>query len=243
MKQVLVNSQSGSALVYILIAIALMAALTASLLDSSSEQSQAQNSASLSSEISSQSRFIRGVIDNCYLLYPDGDADLLTGSGHAQAGEQMNHPYPIRPNHPYFAAHTDGRAADDNVANLRCPGNPGDDVDHIAMFGGTSGKFMPPPPKLMENWQYYAGADGVFYWLESDKSDPYISDAFDRTDALHSNCESDHIDATGSAVVMTSDNVYLNGTDGTEGTLSCPSGSRCFRVWVRRTGSAVPACP
>ena len=243
MRQTQNRGQHGSALVYILVAIALLAALTASLMDSSSEQTQAQNASSLSSEISSQSRFIRGVIDSCYLLYPDGDADLLTGSGHAQAGEQMNHPYPIRPNHPYFAAHTDGRAPTDQVDNLRCPGNPGDDVDHADMFGGNSGKFMPPAPKLLSQWRYYAGADGVFYFTATDKTDPYIEQAFDKVDSLHSDCEADHIDATGGAVTITSDDVYTNGTDASEAALTCPNNYRCLRIWIKRNDSSLPACP
>lgn len=237
------KQQNGSALVYILIAIALMAALTASLMDSSSEQAQSQNAAALSSAVSSQSRFVRGVIDHCILLYPDGDNNLLTGSGNAQAGEQMNQPYPIRPNHPYFATRTDGRPASDLLELLLCPGNPGDSIEHVEMFGGSSGKFLPPAPKLMEPWRYYAGADGVFYWLESTKSDSYVEDAFTKTDSFHANCESDYIDATAGPVELTSDDVYLTGTDGTEGKLECTDGSRCFRVWIKRNGTSVPACP
>ena len=91
------RSQSGSALIYILIAVALLAALTVSLMEPSDQQAQSQNTANLVTSIDSQINFITSAIQECVLSYPDQDSELSTT-------QQKNAPYPINPKDPYFTA-------------------------------------------------------------------------------------------------------------------------------------------
>lgn len=224
------GGERGSALVYILIAIALLAALTISFMEPSSQQAGSQNAFRTASELSTQADFIRSSIQECVLAHPSGDAGALT------SGDQKNQPYPLMPDNAYL----DGciatpSAADHNVTSLRCPGSPGDNVCHAAMFGGSTGKFLPPPPPLFTAWQYYAGDDGVFFWTETDKTDPFLDTVLEKMDASYAGCEADIITAAPAAdEQMTSD----MGTD-----VQCSggaSGRRCFRVWVivDKTGGA-----
>jgi hypothetical protein len=104
--------------------------------------------------------------------------------------------------------------------------------NHQAIFANTSGKFLPPPPALFGDWKWYNGTDGVFFWIESTKTDAYIKTAMEKLDTTFAQCEADVINASGGAVDLDSDT-----------TLSCPSGSSCFRVFIIRNASAVPACP
>ncbi len=209
--------QRGSALIYILIAIALLAALTLSFMEPSSQQTQSQNSFKIISEVQSQTEFIRSAIQGCVLGYPGGD------SGAISDGAQLNNPYPIMPDDSYFDNQCGAgeSAANDNVSGLRCPGKPGDDPCHDDVFGASSGKFLPPAPPLFNDWRYYAGTDGVFLWLSTDKTDAYIQTALTKLDGEFSECEADVIDASGGAVDLDS-----------ASTISCPAGSSCFRVWM-----------
>lgn len=207
-------SEKGSALVYILIAIALLAALTVSFMEPSSQQTSSQNTFKTVSALRGQIDTIRSAIQECILIYPNGDTNI-TETGY-------NPPFPLTPDSTYLPTAGGFRASDKNAENLRCPGNNTGTVDeHIALFGGGSGKFLPPPPDLFENWQYYNGPDGAFYWTESSKSDAFIATALARLDERFAECESDIIDATSGAVSLD------GGT-----TVACSAGSTCFRVWL-----------
>jgi type II secretory pathway pseudopilin PulG len=230
----------GSALIYILIAVALLAALTVSLMEPSNQQSQSQNVGNVTSEIESQISFISSTIQECVLGYPDQDSELTVT-------QQKNPPYPINPRDPYFNAQsaTPGTEANNNVEFIRCPGNPGGsgptNQNHARLFGSTSGKFLPPAPNLFTPWQYYNGADGVFIVTSTNKTDAYLQTALTRLNDNFSACEAEAIDATGAAVNLTTDT-----TPGDSGVRQCPSGSRCFRYWIILKAGAVhteASCP
>lgn len=225
------RSERGSALVYILIAIALLAALTIAFMDNSGNQTQNQNAYKLISEVQSQVDFIRASIQECVLTYPAGDSGTLS-----PVVVQKNNPYPLLPNDTYFAGcGTQGAAADDYVRHLRCPGNPGDNPCHVDVFSSASGKFLPPPPPLFSEWRYYAGDDGIFFWIASDKTDAYIQTTIDKLNASFSVCEADKIDATAGDEDMDSDSPDV---------AVCPNGSTCFRVWMKINGlPGVPKYP
>lgn len=225
------QGERGSALIYILIAIALLAALTVSFMQPSSQQGQSQGSFKLVSELQSQIEFIRTSVQECVLSHPGGDINIPNGIGGEDEGADRR--YPIKPNSLYYSSASFTPASNRNVSELRCPGNPGDNVEHAKIFGGKSGKFLPPAPDLFNNntvsgmngWQWYNGADGVFYWIASEKSDAFIDTALQQLDDKFAGCESDIIDnsAGGSAVDMDSD---------TPDQAECPAGARCFRVWI-----------
>ena len=208
--------QTGSALVYILIAIALLALLTATFMDSSSQQTTSQSTVNTVTELNSQISLIRSSIQECILTYSEGAADLAGTS---------NVPYPINPTSTYFTAPA-SPAANNNVGNIKCPGNPQGNVKlHGTMFGGNSGKFMPPAPKLFSDWTYYNGVDGVFFYASTNKTDAFLLTSMTKLDDQYSECEADVINniAGGSALNITS-----QGASGP----NCPALSYCFRVWV-----------
>jgi hypothetical protein len=236
------RSQSGSALIYILIAVALLAALTVSLMEPSSQQAQSQNTTNLVTSIDSQINFITSAIQECVLSHPDQDSELTST-------QQKNAPYPINPKDPYFTAQSadPGVASTDEVKEIRCPGNPGGsgatNQDHAKIFGGTSGKFLPPPPKLFNDWVYYNGADGVFIMLSSDKTDSFIQTALTRLDEMYSNCEADVVNRFGlAALPLTSDTV-----PGDSSAKTCEADTICFRYWIIQKPTAATAlsagCP
>lgn len=210
-------SQRGSALVYILIAIALLAALTASFMKPSSQQTTAQSSFKAATNLKSQIEFIRSSIQECVLNYPSGDSGL---SG-------PNAAYPLNPSSAYL----DTPAGNDELQFIRCPGNPGNSNDHAFIFSGKSGKFLPPPPDLFEPWEYYKGDDGIFFFTRTDKTDSFLQSAMEKLDGQFSECEADVIDASGGAEELTS----TAGASDPE----CPDDNTCFRVWVIINTSAV----
>lgn len=211
------HPQSGSALVYILIGIALLAALTASFMQPASQQTSAQNIVKTVANVRAQSEFIRSSIQECILMYPRGDvADPDT--------VLTNSPYPLEPTDAYL----DTPAGNDQVRHARCPGNPGDSNDHSNIFGGTTGKFLPPAPDLFEEWVYYSGDDGVFFYTRTSKTDAFLGTALERLDDEFAECEADVVTSGGSAVDMTS----------TASELQCPANNLCFRVWMIATGTA-----
>lgn len=214
------KTERGSALIYILIAIALLAVLTASFMDSSSQQTTSQNTFNTVTDLNTQINFIRSSVHECVLTYPEGDQ-----SSAFAATTPTNIPYPILPTSSYFTGSTLGVAPDDAVKFLRCPGNPGTNNNHAVIFGGSSGKFLPPAPKLFSEWYYYNGNDGVYFVIGSDKTDAFISTALQKLDDQFSECEADIIDATAAPAYLTTDNSTAIG-------LICPVGHLCFRVWM-----------
>lgn len=232
------QGENGSALIYILIAIALLAALTISFMQPSSQQGQSQGSFKVVSELQSQVEFIRTSVQECVLSHPGGDIGIPNGIGEEDQGADRR--YPIKPNSLYYSSASFSPASDRSVSEIRCPGNPGDSVEHEKIFGGKSGKFLPPAPDLfnhntasgMNGWQWYNGDDGVFFWIVTEKSDAFIETALGQLDDKFADCESDVIDnsAGGSDVDMDSD---------TPDQAVCPAGARCFRLWMLSSGSAV----
>ena len=210
-------SETGSALVYILIAIALLAALTASFMRPSSQQTTAQGSFNAVTELKSQTEFIRSSIQECVLNYQKGD---IGPAGNDGLQGTSNTPYPINPSSTYLTS----PAANDELEFIRCPGNPGNTTDHAKIFGGTSGKFLPPPPDLFDAWQYYSGTDGVFFFNSTDKTDAFIQTALEKLDENYSECQADVIDASGGDVELTS--------AATADDPKCPNNNSCFRLWV-----------
>lgn len=200
------QGQKGSALVYILIAIALLAALTSVFMGSGNQQKTAQDANKLVMELKSQIDFIRSAIQECVLTYPDGD------SGYTGYGTK---PYPLQPSSPYLSSPVGGSW----VPDIRCPGNPGNSNNHAKIFGGATGKFMPSPPKNFNNWWYVNGTDGVFMDIATTKTDAYIKNALTKLDGMFEECEADLVNATAALRVMS--------TDGE----NCPAGYLCFRVW------------
>ena len=207
------SSERGSALIYILIAIALLAALTATFMDSSSQQTSSQNTFNAVTELNSQINFIRSAIQECVLTYSSGDTVQTA---------PPNPPYPLLPDSTYLLNPKSSGNID--VQFVRCPGNPGTSNDHAVIFGGSSGKFLPPPPNLFSNWKYYNGTDGVFFWTSTSFSDSYLTTALTKLDDNFSECEADIINnsASGSAL-----NLLSSGT-----VAQCPANSYCFRVWM-----------
>lgn len=227
-----VHRERGSALIYILIAIALLAALTVAFMEPSSQQGTNQNQFKAVSEISSQVEFIRAAVQECVLSFPEGDDSISTTGDEPDANEA----YPINPNSTHYTTATIGPAGNRNVSGLRCSGNPGcnDDTppvcdnNHAPIFTGASGKFMPPPPALFGPWQWYNDTDGVFFWIATDKSDAYLRSALEKLDEQYDECEVDVIDATAADVALVSN----------DASVKCDSGSLCFRVhMITRSGS------
>lgn len=227
------KQERGSALVYILIAIALLAALTTTFMEPSSQQTSSQNTFRTISDLKSNISIIQAAIQECVLVYPEGDSCINNGpdahcttASTTDLGARKN--YPLNPNSDHFANATPAQSGDRLVRNIRCPGdNGGDNADHDnheLIFGGTSGKFLPPAPPLFEDWQYYNGTDGIYFWTETDKTDAFIDTALQKLDDQFSECEADIIDATSGAIDLDS-----AGTADTQ----CTSGSTCFRVWMK----------
>lgn len=209
-------TQKGSALIYILIAIALIAALTAVFMQPASQQTQTQNSFKLGAELGSQVQMIRAAIQDCILLYPEGDGSY---------GK-----YPLEPDNAYLAT----PAANKEVGNIRCPGNnPGapNQNNHAPMFGGSTGRFIPATPALFNPWIYRntrgstatvdgQTVNGVFFQISTSASDQYLADAMQKVDGQFTQCEADYI--------------VGNGSNG------CANNNKCLRIWVSRVA---PTCP
>lgn len=214
--------QNGNALIYVLIAIALMGALTISLTSSSSTQSVSpQKIAQVVSTLKSQVQTIQTAIMECVLVYPGGDTN--------EPAAQKNRPYPLNPSDNYL----DTPDVDDNVENIRCPGNPGDSNDHTDIWLSSGGKFMPPTPDLFTDWEYYNDDDGVFFFTTTTFSDAYLTTALDKLDSQFGECEVDVITSGGSATDISSDTTARE----------CPANTTCFRYWIIRKSSSLPACP
>lgn len=210
--------ERGSALVYILIAIALLAALTVTFMEPSSQQTSSQSGFRTATAIQSQVDLIRSAIQECVLRYGRGDNSIPNLATEIEEG--ANKIYPINPNSTHLPVAF--RSGNRNVSGLRCPGNnPGgaNEDEHAPIW--TNGKFMPEPPDLFEDWQYYNGNDGVFFWTRTTKSDSFLTAALQKLDDNYSECEADIIDATGGAVDLDNDSL-----------VNCPNGNTCFRIWM-----------
>ncbi len=234
--------ERGSALIYILVAVALLAALTVSLMEPAGQQSQSQNATNIYTELDGQIGFITSAISECVLTHPDQDSELTSA-------EQKNAPYPINPSDPYFDSQSADPLTDpdDSAKYIRCPGNPGgtgsNNQDHARMFAGTSGKFLPPAPQMFNDWEYYNGADGVAITIATDKTDSYIETAFARLNDKYSQCEAEVIDQRSAGSL----NITSDVTPGSSSERSCASGNICFRYWIVLKSTAVhvdtPDCP
>lgn len=214
------ETQTGSALVYILIAIALLAALTFTFMEPSSQQTSSQGSFRTVAAMQGQIDIIRSALQECVLSYRRGDRDIdATVSGTDPLARKN---YPIKPNSTHYNGATIGPTAGRLAKDIRCPGNsPSNDNNHAKIFGGTSGKFLPAPPDLFEDWEYYNGQDGVYFWTKTDKTDAFIDTALQKLDDELSECEADIVDASGGAVDLDSE---------APAETQCPSGYTCFRV-------------
>lgn len=210
------SGERGSALVYILIAIALLAALTVTFMEPSSQQTSSQAGFRTATQIQSQADMIRSAVQECVLRYGQGDNNI-TGEPTEAAANVI---YPINPNSAYLPAGL--QSGNRNVSGLRCPGhNDGTAENHQPIW--TGGKFMPAPPDLFEPWQWYNGDDGVFFWTRTTKSDAFLLSALQKLDDNYSECEADIIDARSGAVDMDSDATSQ---------ATCPDENICFRVWM-----------
>lgn len=195
------QSQKGSALIYILIAIALLAALTATFMDSSSGQrTTAQETFNIVTQLNSQANFIRSAIQECVLTYPNGDTTMPADPVGNTAVYPVR-PYPLQPNNDYLASPTVKTLAKD----IRCPGNPGNSNNHAKIFGSNTGKLFPPSPKFFGDWRYFNSKDGVSLFIGSDTSDAFIGTALQKLDAQFTPCEAQYIDAASAAVNVVSD--------------------------------------
>ncbi len=223
-------TEKGSALVYILIAIALLAALTLTFMEPSSQQTSSQNSFKTISEVESQIGLIRSAIQECVLYYDQGDP-LITGE---VTEANANTRYPINPNSAYLDA--GDRSGNRLVRNLRCPGNnpgTGSENQHGLLFASSTGKFMPPAPNFFDEWEYYNGEDGVFFWTGTDKSDPFLASALAKIDDNYAECEVDVIDTSvAPAGAKDLDSGPTAGVD-------CDASHICLRVWLRIGASAL----
>lgn len=201
--------QKGSALIYILIAIALLGALTMAFVEPSSQQSRSQNSYKLAQELKSQAEAYRAAIQDCVISYPAGD----TSSATKYTG--YNEPYPLTPSDSYLPPAM--RDANNKASAIRCPGNPGDSINHSAIFGGSTGRFAPVNSALFDGWIYVNDANGVYLINGTNKTDAYLWEAAQKAAATYSSCEAQALDGTG----------------------LCPSGYKCLLVWIIRK----TACP
>jgi len=225
------TTQTGSAFVYILIAIALLAALTATFMRPASQQTTAQSSYQATTSVRSQVDFIQSAIQECILIRPTGDQ-----SDTPNMPSDVTTPYPLSPADDYFDLTSGSGAAtvtymDNLLSNIGCPGDPSDSKDHAKIFGGSSGKFLPPTPALFEPWEYYNGTDGVFFFISTTKTDAFLQTALAKLDNNYSECQADVIDASGGDEELTS----TAGADDPK----CLNGSTCFRVWMITNGTAL----
>jgi hypothetical protein len=220
--------EQGSALVYILIAIALLAALTFTFMEPSSQQATSQSAFKSLSAIEAQVNTIRSAIQECVLSYPKGDKTIVVTGVGSDPYARKN--YPINPNSTHYTAATPGRSGDRLVKNLRCPGNNPGGVnvkDHAMLFTDKSGKFLPPAPELFNDWEYYNGVDGVYFYTYTNKTDAFLKSALLKLDEKFSECEADVIESGSSAKDIDSDGVQ-----------TCAANNLCFRVWLIKNDSA-----
>jgi hypothetical protein len=191
-------------------------------MEPSSQQTSSQNTFKTLTEVESQANMIRSALQECILSYPQGDSTIDNTGGGTDPGARKN--YPIKPSSTHYATSTIIPTLGNLAKDIRCPGNnPGgaNVFDHEPIFVGGEGKFLPPPPALFEDWGYYNGSDGVFFWIPTAKGDAFLLTALSKLDEKFAECEADIIDATTAAEDLDSD-----------GEAVCPIGNVCFRVWM-----------
>lgn len=212
------QSQKGSALIYILIAIALLAALTATFMDSSSGQrTTAQETFNIVTQLNSQANFIRSAIQECVMTYPNGDSTLVGG---------LNVPYPLAPDDPHLGDAQPAYWRD--AFFLRCPGNPGNSNWHAFIFGAKAGKPLPPAPNGFSPWYYESRDDGVYIVIGTNRTDEHYKTALTKLDDMFQECEADVINATASGLPISND-----------GDAYCDTGYLCFRLRLITLPNAV----
>ncbi len=186
----------------------------------SSQQTSSQSSFRTVSSLKSQIDTIRSAIQECVLSYKKGDKSIDIAVVGTDPDARRN--FPIKPNSDHYLTATITPTAGRFVKDIRCPGDPGgNDENHVKIFGGTSGKFLPAAPDLFEDWKYYNGADGVFFWISTNRTDAFIDTALQKLDDQFGECESDIVDASGAAVDLDSD---------TPAEVQCADGYTCFRM-------------
>ena len=223
------HSEEGSALIYILIAIALLGALTMTLMQSGGQQASSQAALRTVVALKTQIDTIQSAVQDCILRYPEGDP--VYQPLNAEQGYQ--HPYPLNPGELYLASRLTG-VASILVENIACPGDireaggAGQDGEtsnnHRKIFSGD--RFMPAKPDLFGPWRYYNGSEGVFIWTGSSNTDSFLESAMTKVQDEYGSCQVDLVDATRGAV-------DLNRIDGLDDGIVCSSGQRCLRYWLR----------
>jgi hypothetical protein len=220
------KTQRGSALVYILIAIALLAALTATFMDSSSQQTSSQSSFNTVAELNSQINFIRSAIEECVLTYPAGDTTMPATN--PVGGFSPIRPYPLMPISSYLASPATGSSL---VKDIRCPGNPGNSNNHAKIFSGTSGKFFPPRLNMFGEWHYINHSDGVFIFIATNRTDAFLDTALKKIDEQYAPCEVQYVDnSSGGAGVDFSPMANMT---------LCGAGTKCLAYRILTTASSV----
>ncbi len=182
---------SGSALIYILIAIALLAAITATFMDSSGQNQSSQSAFALQSKLNSEFNMIRSAIQECVITYPEGDKTMPAPPAPV-FGMNLNRPYPVAPNSGYLVNPSAGNSAE----YLRCPGNPGNSNNHAPLFGSNLGKFFPKQESFLSSWYYYNNTDGIYLAVWTGRTDEYIKTAFQKLNEQYAPCEADYLNAT-----------------------------------------------
>lgn len=141
------NSEKGSVLLYIFLAIGLLGALTMSFINSDTTDMTADRAAQSAEKLYNQANAIKALVKECTILYPDGGGDL-DGDGDIDSDDNANPPYPLSPSN---ANNPGGAAADNTLQYLKCPGAPsGDEL----IYQSTKGTFVPDPPAGFDGWYY-----------------------------------------------------------------------------------------
>lgn len=179
------RAQSGSVIVYILIAVALLAALTFSFTRDSRQNVSSQVAFRLAEELYVQANLIRATIVECAAEYPNGGGDL-DGDNDIDANDNPNNPYPVNPS---FVDNPHGAAANDDVRNLSCTGAP---TGKANIFQGSKnkGRFLPQPPSGFSEWEYDNDANGVRIRITAPASATGI-DTLSRIMSKFSTCQAD----------------------------------------------------
>ena len=147
------STQRGSAVFYVLIAIAMLGMLTFAFMNDSGTNTVKQNAYQISEQLYNQFNTINSAVLQCILEYPKGGGDL-DGNSYVDANDNNHRPYPLTPSN---ANNPGGAAADDQARNMKCPGSG----NGIFQGSGNIGTYLPPPPSEFSEWEYFNTASGV----------------------------------------------------------------------------------